>query len=351
MNTLSQIHVRFKVIAALVACALAVVFAVPALAQTGDGSIEGVVFLDANGDGQLAATEEGIGSFTVELEREDGSKASSQSDRNGLYRFRNLEAGRYTVRLVDRAGYEKSGVDLYLNLDVKEEGEVVEGVDFAVVETDEAVMDEDDADEEDADEDEADDEADADDADTDDAEMAADDELDMMAAAAAAGAMGGELPSGVDAAVSSLIASLDDSEADALADALADRDAEALAAIAAELDDDQRAALTEALANSDNQALAEAVFMSGLNEDVVAEDADDADDVDDDDDAADDGDDDDDAAGDDDDGDDDDEEAAPATMPEAGLADLGGAGMLAALALLLAVVGGFGLLRERALEG
>ena len=384
MNIITQIHVRFRVPAALVACALAVAFAVPALAQTGESSIEGVVFLDDNGDGQLAATEEGLGSFTVELEREDGSKASAQTDSNGLYRFRNLEAGRYTVRLVDRAGYEKTGVDLYLNLDLKEDGESIEGVDFAVGESDEEMAEEDEvAEDEEADEEDMSDEAsdEGEDEEMAEEESAEEDGLDAMAAAAAAAAAGGELPAGVDAELSDMIASLDEAEADALADALADRDAAALAAAADALDDAQRATLVKSLADTGNEDLAEAVFMGAMAEDDAsmadeegddekgddgdtddeddadADDADaaDADDAGDADATADDGDDDDDETAEEDEvaadgGDDDaDDEDAPDTMPEAGLADLGGAGMLALLAALLAIFGGFGLMRERAL--
>ncbi|MEJ7716472.1 MAG: SdrD B-like domain-containing protein [Thermoleophilaceae bacterium] len=80
--------------------------------QRRDASIAGVIFDDADGDGDLDQADGGLEGLTVTLERRDGSLvASAESDANGAYEFTDLPAGAYRVGAARPSGYRSASTD------------------------------------------------------------------------------------------------------------------------------------------------------------------------------------------------------------------------------------------------
>jgi len=83
-----------------------------ATANFGDqkgGSISGVVFNDADGDGEFEPGDEGIGNVTVELLDPDGTVVrTTLTDTAGDYQFNDVVPGNYTVRETDPDGYRST---------------------------------------------------------------------------------------------------------------------------------------------------------------------------------------------------------------------------------------------------
>jgi hypothetical protein len=72
-------------------------------------SIEGQVFLDADGDGRVDRNERGMRGITVQLLDEDGNViASAITGRDGSYAFEELELSVYTVRIVLPRGWQET---------------------------------------------------------------------------------------------------------------------------------------------------------------------------------------------------------------------------------------------------
>ncbi len=76
-------------------------------------SLEGRVFHDANGNGQLDAGEAGVGGVSLSITCEAGSSAcvagstlSASTDATGAYRFSNLPSGRWTLAMAANPGWQ-----------------------------------------------------------------------------------------------------------------------------------------------------------------------------------------------------------------------------------------------------
>ncbi|MGE0084616.1 MAG: SdrD B-like domain-containing protein [Desulfococcaceae bacterium] len=86
-----------------------------ATASFGDqnwGSISGMVFADANGDGILNGSETGLGGVTVELINAQGQViATTVTAGDGTYMFTDVQPGSYTVRETDPEGFVSTTIN------------------------------------------------------------------------------------------------------------------------------------------------------------------------------------------------------------------------------------------------
>ncbi len=86
-----------------------------ATASFGDqkqGSISGIVFADANGDGILNGSETGLGGVTVELINAQGQViATTVTREDGTYLFADVQPGNYTVRETDPEGFVSTTIN------------------------------------------------------------------------------------------------------------------------------------------------------------------------------------------------------------------------------------------------
>lgn len=193
MNHLRLLTASVALATALLAGGAASVAAAPA-PQDEDalGVIEGSVFLDADADGRFDPDEQPLEGFEVMLDGPD--ERSAVTPANGRYRFEDLPAGSYTVRVERDDEQRETYVSSirYENLEV--DGTLLVGIDFGLQERDavaaeatEDAMDEADEADEDATDDEAmDEDAAVDDAADDDADedMADDEAMDEDAGTA-----------------------------------------------------------------------------------------------------------------------------------------------------------------------
>jgi len=98
----------------------------PPSATTTPASIGGKVYNDLDGDKKLDGSEPGIAGFTVNLYKganfkgqgKGGVFQSAVTDANGMYLFANLADGKYSVELINKAGWHQDTGD-YKNLKIK----------------------------------------------------------------------------------------------------------------------------------------------------------------------------------------------------------------------------------------
>ncbi len=76
------------------------------------GSVNGLVWNDANGDGTHQAAEVGVGSFGVQLYSGDTMTASTTSAANGGYQFNNVQPGTYRVCEYVPTGWRQTHPDM-----------------------------------------------------------------------------------------------------------------------------------------------------------------------------------------------------------------------------------------------
>ena len=316
---MQNLNVRLlALVLALSAVTVGTTWAAPA-AQDDEGVIEGYVFLDSDGDGELDLDEPGIEGLTLRLEGE--LNKSTKTDLAGGYGFSKLPDGDYTVSVEPGEDYATAELD---SLEVTiEDGDVTSNVNFALREATDMAEDDTSADAT-ADESTADATADdtTGDAATDSADMA--DATDSEASAVDA------------AAISALVQQMIDGMGeDASEEEVRAAFEQALAAARAEgTEDEMNAAIDQALASMASQDAADDDADEGSDAD-----ADHADD-----DAADD--DADEAMGDDaDDAMHDDAVAPVDDLPATGAGGPIGIGML--VVLILVLIGGLGRTMER----
>jgi len=94
---------------------------------TDPGTITGVKWNDANGNGQFDDGEEGLDGWTLILN--DGEQ-STTTDANGAYSFTELAPGTYTVGEVQQIGWEQTFPSGETHSVTLESGEFVEGLNF-----------------------------------------------------------------------------------------------------------------------------------------------------------------------------------------------------------------------------
>lgn len=135
MNHLRLLTASVTVAAALLAGGAARVAAAPA-PQDEDalGVIEGSVFLDADADGRFDPDEQPLEGFEILLDGPDERSAMTLA--NGRYRFEDLPAGSYTVRVERDDEQRETYVSSirYENLEV--DGTLLVGIDFGLQERD-----------------------------------------------------------------------------------------------------------------------------------------------------------------------------------------------------------------------
>jgi hypothetical protein len=93
------------------------------------GAIQGLVFIDANGDGLLASDEPGVAGVTIQL-RGGGMALSQVTSTAGSYSFGGLSPGAYEVSIELPWGYALTTSDRYSNVQVA--NDIVVGVDFGL---------------------------------------------------------------------------------------------------------------------------------------------------------------------------------------------------------------------------
>jgi uncharacterized protein (DUF2141 family) len=82
-------------------------------ANTDTVLIKGRVFMDANVNGKLDSGEGGLPNWRLYLDKDndgifDSNETNTLSDANGNYRFFNIPAGTYIVRIVQQSGYKQT---------------------------------------------------------------------------------------------------------------------------------------------------------------------------------------------------------------------------------------------------
>jgi uncharacterized protein (DUF2141 family) len=77
------------------------------------GSISGLVFNDANGDGKLQSTEHGLPNWKIFIDKNnngvlDTGEKSVLTDASGKYSLTALNAGTYIIRIVQQKGFRRT---------------------------------------------------------------------------------------------------------------------------------------------------------------------------------------------------------------------------------------------------
>jgi uncharacterized protein (DUF2141 family) len=68
-------------------------------------AISGIVYNDVNGDGSMGSSESGLSSWTVKLDKPDGTSTTTTTGYDGSYRFANLPSGTYMVSEIQQSGW------------------------------------------------------------------------------------------------------------------------------------------------------------------------------------------------------------------------------------------------------
>lgn len=134
---MQNLNVRLlALVLALSAVTVGTTWAAPA-AQDDEGVIEGYVFLDSDGDGELDLDEPGIEGLTLRLEGE--LEKSTKTDLAGGYGFSKLPDGDYTVTVEPGEDYATAELD---SLEVTiEDGDVTSNVNFGLREASDTAED------------------------------------------------------------------------------------------------------------------------------------------------------------------------------------------------------------------
>ncbi|RLA42622.1 MAG: hypothetical protein DRQ97_13755, partial [Gammaproteobacteria bacterium] len=91
----------------------------------GMGSIGGIVFNDANGNGTMDMDESGVGGVMIQLSADGTDMQSMETSEDGCYRFDGLEAGFYTVTKLAKEGVvPTTPVEFFVTLTENSEGVV-----------------------------------------------------------------------------------------------------------------------------------------------------------------------------------------------------------------------------------
>lgn len=96
------------------------------------GGIQGLVYMDLNGDGAAAPDEPGVSMVPVHLEA-DGQTQTQSTTATGNYTFADLDPGTYAVYIDVPAGYELTTNDRHSDIEV--DGDIMAGLDFGLVAT------------------------------------------------------------------------------------------------------------------------------------------------------------------------------------------------------------------------
>ncbi len=93
------------------------------------GAIEGLVFQDEDGDGEVGPEEFGLAAVPVRLRGEDVDETTLTDD-SGLYRFDDLAPGEYDLMVEPGMTWSVIGKSMYEGLEI--EDELLTGLDFAL---------------------------------------------------------------------------------------------------------------------------------------------------------------------------------------------------------------------------